>query len=306
MLRRRLLWLVLPAAALAELGAHHYFSQSAPTASQWRDLPAAVDALRRPGDLIVVAPPWAEPLARQVLGEQRMPLADLGRMDGAGYAGALEVGLLGERAKEVRHFTQLAVERSGPFLIRRLQNPAPLLALYRFLDNARAPSLRVSELRGDSEQSCLFTRQARSSAGGLGGHATYPRERFRCSGGERFLVGVTVMDDQHYRPKRCLLAHPPDEGALRLEFADVPFGKRIRGGAAFTHLLARDDHGAAVQLSVHVAGRSLPAQAFRPERGFQPFDFVMPPNLPASGSVRFEVRSASLPARELCFSAEML
>lgn len=306
MLRRRLLWLVLPVVALAELGAHYYFSQRAPTAGQWRDLPAAVDAVRRPGDLLVVAPQWAEPLARQVLGEQRMPLADLGRMDATSYAGALEVGLLGEHAPEVGHFTQVAIERSGPFLIRRLRNPAPLHALYRFLANARAPLLQVTELRDGSELPCRYTQQGRSSAGGLGGHVTYPRERFRCSGGERFLVGVTVMDDQHYRPRRCLFAQPPDEGVLRLEFADVPFGRRIRGAAGFTHLLARDEHGAAVELGLYVAGRSVAAQAFEPHRGFQPFEFALPASLPARGPVRFEVRSASLPARELCFSAEML
>src|SRR6185436_200123 len=62
-------------AGLVELGGHFYFSTRAPKVEDWVRSKASVGSLRRDGDLIVVAPDWAEPNARLAYGDAWFPLA---------------------------------------------------------------------------------------------------------------------------------------------------------------------------------------------------------------------------------------
>jgi hypothetical protein len=182
MLFRRLLWLALPIVGLAELALHLEFRERAPSEQDWAELPTALESVRKPGDLVVVAPEWAEPLSRRAFGEEVMPLSDVARSDTNGYAHAIEVSLLGQRSKELAAFRELTQTASGPFTLRRLENPNYRPVLYSFVDHVRQGELFVVEWNGEAERTCEFTARARSSAGGLGGHVSYPRERFRCSG----------------------------------------------------------------------------------------------------------------------------
>src|SRR5271156_4696579 len=94
----RYAFLLVPALGLAELGAHLWFAKRPPTFDEWSTVVNAVRETRQEGDLVVIAPSWADPAARRALGDALMPLRDVARPDESRYAHAIEVSILGERA----------------------------------------------------------------------------------------------------------------------------------------------------------------------------------------------------------------
>ena len=60
--KRGLLLAVVPLVAVGELVAAERQRRAVPTDADWRDAMAAASAARRPGDVILVAPRWAQPL----------------------------------------------------------------------------------------------------------------------------------------------------------------------------------------------------------------------------------------------------
>lgn len=83
----------------------------APSERDWQALSAAVRAAHRPGDLIVFAPGWIDPLGRHYLGDL-IPLEMAGRMDAARYPVIWEVSERGARARET---ADLEPDRSQDF-----------------------------------------------------------------------------------------------------------------------------------------------------------------------------------------------
>ena len=93
---------------------------SAPLDEEWRQAAAWVSARHQPGDLIVFAPAWVDPVGRKWLGD-RMTIAQAARMDDARYGRVFEVSIRG--AGEARG-TLAAEERFGPIDVRLWQRPA--------------------------------------------------------------------------------------------------------------------------------------------------------------------------------------
>ncbi len=301
----RVLLLLVPTVGIAELAFDLFFATRAPTVSEWVELGTHLQGARSEGDLVVISPNWAEPLARQAFGDTLMPLADVGRSDVTGYGRAVEVSLFGERSPELSQFHEVGSETFGRFTIRSLENQNPEPILYSFTDHVRPNEVFPVEWNGEAERSCAFTDHAESSGGGLGGHNAYPRERFRCSGGEAYFVGVSVMDDQNYRPRRCIYAHPLVNGNLHVRFPNVPVGRKIRGYAGESFLIARDATNSGVELAVFVNGREIARHGFRSSEGFAPFDFALPPPSAPTMEVTFQIQSKEPREREFCFQAEV-
>ncbi len=306
MSRWRYLWLGVPVFAVGELALHVAFSRRAPRVEEWRELSEPVRRLKRPSDLLVVAPEWAEPIARHAFGDGVFPLEQIARADASSFARALEVSALGARAHETSAWRVVSEEKSGRFTLRVLENPAPVRAKYRFIEHVATPSLTVSIVADDRETPCPFTDRAPVTAGGLHGHVTFPRERFRCPGGESSFVGVTVIDDQNYLPRRCIWAHPPGRGFLRLRFSGVPLGSKIRGWAGLSYFLFRDGLGEPVTLSFQADGRTLGEHQHRDEWGFRGFSFATAGSGDRTTDVDVIVRAEAAPDRDFCFVAETL
>jgi hypothetical protein len=300
----RSLWLLVPFLGLVELGAHVYFANRAPDLGQWQALAEEVEKLKQPGDLVVTAPAWAEPVARAAFGDDLLPIRDLGRADNRSYRYAVEVGTLGERAPELSGWRELERRESGKFTLRRLENPAPVEVKFRFVDHVRPPRLVVSEGDDQERELCRFNPRAPVLTGGLHGHVTFPRERFVCSGGTAYFVGVTIIDDQEYLPRRCIFAHPTIGGSLRLTFADVPLGKVIRGYAGLSYFLARDGLGTPVEIRVFAGDRELGRHEHHDEWGFREFEFSTGEFAGTTQNVDFEIRSELPSQRDFCFTAE--
>jgi len=262
--------------------------------------------MKRPADLLVVAPAWAEPIARHALGDSVFPLEQIARADASSFARAVEVSALGARAEETREWRVTSEEKQGRFTLRRLENPSPVTPRYRFIEHVRPAELSVAIVQGESETPCAFSDRAQASAGGLHGHATFPRERFQCPGGESSFVGVTVIDDQEYLPRRCIWAHPPPRGALRLRFAGVLLGGRIRAWAGLSYFLFRDGLGEPVTIAFHADGRRLGEHRHRDEWGFRAFSLSTTGFADRTSDVDVVVSAEGAPNRDFCFVAETL
>lgn len=303
LLRLQLLWLLLPALGLIELGGHFWFAGRAPRQDEWRGLAPDIERLKRPGEPLLIAPEWAQPLARQAFGDVPFPLSELARSDLAGYSRVLEVSALGARTEETRGWRQISAEERGRFTLRVLENPKPRLVKYRFVDQIHPEHVIVSVVVNGEATFFPWTEHARLSSGGLHGQVTFPRERFRCPGAEGNFVGVTIIDDQDYRPRQCIWARPPESGVLRLRFKDVPVGRSLRGFAGLSYFLFRDGLGQPITLRARVGDAVVGTHTHRDEWGFRGFELATP-GVSGSSDVEFEIASEGGKARDFCFTAE--
>jgi hypothetical protein len=297
----RLLFLLVPGLSVLELSAHQFFAQRAPRAEEWRELEKPVAKLLGENDLLLVAPEWASPMARQALGDRFFAPAKVARADAKSFARAVEVSALGARTEETREWRVVSEAESGRFTLRVLENPAAPAPSYHFADHVTPESASVRIVGDGGDTPCSFDPHARVAAGGLHGHLAFPRERFRCGARQTEFVGVTIADDQDYRPRRCIFAPAPAEGVLRLDFRAVPLARTLRGYTGSSYFLMRDG-GAPVELSVLVGGERIGSVRHDDRLGFREFSFDTKRFAGTSRDVSFEVRGAA--AREFCFSAE--
>ena len=300
---RRGAFVVLPLAGIVELGAQLYTSRRAPTFDAWLELRAPVAELRKDGELVVIAPAWAEPLARRALGDDLMPVRDVARPDVTRYATAIEVSILGERAPELAGFREESRTTRGKFTLRRLANPTPAKVVYDFVDHARPP---IADVRGtDPAVPCAWNPRAPVSSGGLGGHPTFPPQRFECPGGEFFNVGVTVIADEQFRPRRCLWSHPFARGEIVTRFHDVPLGRVIRGHGGMYWITEREQRGAPITLTVRVNGDTVGSYVHADGDGWSPFELPLGAHAGADhAEVELAVSASNNTHRHFCFEAD--
>lgn len=302
--RARWLWLLLPFAGLAELALAVRDARSAPRIEEWQALRAQIQDLKRPSDLLVVAPEWADPLARYAFGDALMPIADLARPDVSGYARAVEVDALGESAPELEGWRVREERRTGRFTLRVRENPQHAPSLASLLDRARPPLLQVDSLAGDAEsEACHFTERARLTAGGLHGHLAFPRERYQCRGGEEHFVGISLLDDQDYRPRRCLFADPRPGESLRLSFKQVPIGRKLSGYAGLSYFIFRDGRHGPVTLTARVGAETVGRYVHEDATGWHGFSFDTSRFAGESRDIELTISSADPYERHFCFYA---
>jgi hypothetical protein len=300
----RSLWLLVPLVGLVELVAHFVFARRAPTDAEWQAVRASVVELRREHELVVVAPRWAEPLARRALGEAMMPLRDVARPDETGYPRALELSALGASAPELDGWRVVEERSIGKLRIRLRENPAPARVLFDFVDALGPEQAQVFERTAGEIRACAWQPHARRSAGGLPGPPAFPARRFVCPEGDPFFVGATVIDDPEYRARRCIWAQPTPAGPLVVRFEKVGVGVKIRGHAGMPWLILRDVRGLPVELEVTVGGRSIGTLSHREEQGWQAFEFETGELAGRVTDVEFSIRSREARDRQFCFHAD--
>ena len=300
---RRYFAALVPLAGLCELAAHHHFAERAPRFEAWAAVDEPVNRLRQAGDLLVVAPRWAEPMARRELGDQDMPLADLARPDADRYRTAIELSILGQRAPELAGWRELGREKVGKFELRRLENPRPLPVTFDFV-GALGPEQVSVQMVGPGVTPCPWAAQAPVLAPGRGGHPTFPARRFACPLGELFNVGVTVIADQDFLPRRCIWAHPPAWGELKIRYRKVDLGEVIAGHGGMDWMIERELHGAPIRLTVKVDGQTVGEAIHRDGQGWARFEFGLGAHAHARGAeVEFAVSSPNYQNRHFCFEA---
>lgn len=294
--------LLLPIVGLAELGAHYATSRRAPAFGDWAEIAEPVRTTHQAGDLVLVAPHWAEPLARQALGDELMPLRDLARPDTRRYRSALEISILGQRHADLEGWREVSRSQHGPFELRRVENPKAAPVLVDFVD-ALTPQ-RAQVFFGPQAAPCPFRTHAPMRSGNLGGHPTFPAERFECPGGLFYHAAVTVIADQDFRPRRCIWAHPPRHGEWLVRFADVKLGEVISGHGGMYWVTERSRDGAPITLTARVDGRSVGRAVHHDGDGWAGFEFSLGELAGRDGAeVEFAVTAPNNRHRHFCFEA---
>src|SRR5688500_9208558 len=148
--RARYIALFVPVFGLAELGAHFYFARRAPSTEEWERVRPLVASWYKPEAAVVIAPYWAEPMARLAFGDELMPLRDVARPDVTRYPETLEVSIMGKRSPELQGWKVVREERRGKFTLRAMQNPSPSVITFDFVDHvdASAAAVRVEKKTG--------------------------------------------------------------------------------------------------------------------------------------------------------------
>jgi len=299
MLRRYGL-LALPAIGLMELAAHLFFAARAPAFDEYPALAAPVAAMRQPGDLVVMTPAWAEPLARRAVGDSLMPLRDVARPSESGYEGVVEVSMLGQRDEAFNDWSEVERREVGDFTLRRMVNHGHEPEVFDFVDALDPRAVRVSV--GDAR--CMWTTAARASAGGLGGPPAFPRRRFVCPGSPFFFVGVTVIADQDFRARRCLWAHPPNGAELRIRYRNVSLGDTIVGHGGMYWITERERRGTPIGMRVEVNGSPIGQVTHADGDGWSRFELPVGEHAGSDGAeVVFAVSSVNAEHRHFCFEA---
>jgi len=297
--------LALPLVAALELVGEARIALSPPDDAAWSAVAGEVRSLARGGALVVTSPRWAEPHLRQRLGDDVMPLAHLARGDVDRFERAVEVGLDGRSSDELAGYRVVDERRVGPFVVRRLDNPRPDPVRFDLVEALRPPHATVAGT--DPEARCFWSVRSPVVSGGLGGHPTLPRQRFDCPGPVWMDVGVTVIADERFRPRRCIWAHPFGRGDKILRWDEVPLAgaRRVVGHHGMYWVVERDRLGADVEIEVRVDGVSIGTTVHHDGDGWAPFTFDLPPRAEASptGTIEIAIRTADAERRHLCLEA---
>jgi hypothetical protein len=296
--------LAIPLAGLIELAAHVYFSRRAPTKAQWDDIRALVASWYKPGEVIVIAPEWAEPMARWSFGDSLMPTRDVARGDTGRYREALEVATLGSRSPELDGWKTVRETRRGSFTIRELSNPAVPTVTYDFTDHVDPQSADVSVAQGGNVTPCSFTTTAPVESGGLGGPPAYPPSRFTCPGQpSQVFIGVTIIEDDRFRPRRCIWSHPPSSGELVVRFKSVPLGSKLVGHTGMRMIIVREGVNPDT-IRVTVGGEELGRAVHENEGYWKPFEFPLGAWAGKTADVDFRASADHGVGSPVCFEAE--
>ncbi len=298
-------WLAaaVPCIALLELIAVPMVGSWVPARADWARLRSVVQAFSEPGTLVLVTPRWAEPLARAALPTGMLPAQVLARADEEGFETALEIALGGERSPELKSWKLLETTDSGPFTLRRWRNPDFRPQLFDFVGELGPATASVIHHGRDAEEACIWMELAPRFAGGLGGPPAFPAQRFQCAVNDFVFAGVTIIDDQDYRPRRCVWAHPPPQGALTVTYRGVPLGEKIVGHLGIPWLPARDGLGTPVTLRVTIDGRTAREFAYDEREGWKRFEFATGVTPGQLHEVTWWVQSERFDFRHFCFEA---
>jgi hypothetical protein len=151
--------LLLVAISLWEACAALRAASSVPGDAAWQAAAAEVRAGHRPGDLIVFAPGWIDPVGRLHLGDL-IPLPAAARMDAARYGRIWELAIRGARSPDTAGLAPVASADHGGVVVRRYER-APAIVVADVLDRAGSatstgapPVLELAEV-GFAPHRCL-------------------------------------------------------------------------------------------------------------------------------------------------------
>jgi len=274
-----------------------------PTDGEWSEAAARVRGEHRPGDLVVVAPFWADPLLRLHLGDA-LDFASSGHHDLAPFDRLWVLSLRGHRHGQEPEVEADLTERFGQVTVRRYDlGDSPVV--YDFV--AHVNEAQVSMTEGGVERACPLRRGVARGGSGLFQGPMTPPERFVCDPRRAWLwVGATVMEDLDLRPRHCIWNHPLGLEPIAVRFRDVPLGTELvlHGGIYWDH--ERYRRGGPVHIAVRVNGEEVGAMTHRDGDGFKRMVSLTRPAGavgPQRGDVTFLVTAPEPHHRTFCWSA---
>lgn len=302
---RRWAFAVVPVAGVLELGLHVSQTHGAPSDADWERAKLEINLTAKPEDLVVVAPDWVDPLAREKLGEEILTIEREARPDDTRFARALELSMRGKHQPEFSTWKQVATKDVGPFVLTTYENPAPVKVIDDLLGHMASGKMkvyRVSSPDGLGWGTPCARQQLGSESGNIGFGPAIPGDRFVCNGGE--YVGITVLADLDYVPHRCFLAPPPGNAAIRVELSEVHFGKALHGHHAISVHAERDLTGAPVNITFRSGPKVIGKFVHRDGDGWKGFEADTTELAGTVGDLAVEISASSNANRQYCFEAD--
>jgi len=255
----------------------------APKDADWEAAAREIRAAFTPGDLIVAAPAWADPIMRLHLGDL-VPLAVAARFDDARFGRVWEIGQRGAHAPEAARGGVALERRFGALTLRRIDR-APAVIAYDFL--ARWTDARVSRTQaGRPELACPWNA-----------------ERFQCPDiSNNFVHLQTVEVDTHVH--RGLLAQPVGNATVVIDYPGVPLGRELVVATGLHDVWMRKAAQGTVALRVFVAGALAVTAVATNDSGWQLTRVDTSVYAGRVVDVRFEITSPAPYQRQFVLAAE--
>jgi hypothetical protein len=227
----------IPAAALALIAAWEITrteraGAGVPDDDAWKRAADVVRIGYQPGDLIVFAPRWIDPVGRLWLGDL-IPVATAGRMDDARFGSVWEVSIRGAHAPEATGTPDVETDVDGGILVRHLKRPA-VEVVTDFV--ASASSVHPT---GDLD-------------------TTHPS-------------GV-VLAEVGFDPHRCVQLVPKPNGTVTITFPAAQLGSALVGYVGLADVFTRRDVREPGRLVVTIAGKEVARVEVGDEDGWVRFD----------------------------------
>jgi hypothetical protein len=269
--------------ALVETGNALLAPLRAPTDRDWRAAAAAVRTAFRPGDLIVAAPTWADPILRQHLGDL-IPIPVAGRLDAARFGRVWEISQRGARAPETEGSRVVQSSRQGALTLRRYERPAAQVSFDFVSEWSRASVSRIA-------------------AGGQVSLCYRAPDRFECPDPPAQSLKPELLEIDT-SPHFALSTPLAGRSTTVVEFDRVPLGRELAVGAGLHNVWLRKAGRGTVSLRVLVQGRELGRIEAGSMTGWTLRKFDTSALAGQSQSVRFEVTVDDPNSRTLGFAAE--
>jgi hypothetical protein len=293
-------WLLLPLLAVAELVSLGVTMARVPPLDDWRAAADFVRSAEQPGDLVVSAPAWTDPLLRLVLGD-RLTLAQAGRSDTDAFTRLWALSTRGEDPREAPAKAPAFTRLFGRVRVLRWDLGASPVQ-YDLVAHVR--EAEVTRVEGDAALPCPW-RVGTAQAGGLGGGAATPAERFDCDARRPWLwVAATVQEDLELEARHCVYQHPQGREPIRTTFRDVPLGTRlVLYGGPYAEHERMGEHGP-IDVVVKVAGRIAGRMTHRDLDGWKRMEVTTAAQPGTRGDVAIEVSAENPHLRTFCWAAQ--
>jgi len=251
--------------------------------ADWTAAEAAVRAQFKPGDLVVAAPAWADPIMRLHLGDL-VPVKVAGRLDAARYGRVWEISQRGGRSDDAVGGRVAWQEGHGALTVRRYER-SPATVTYDFLEQwPRARVARAQPGRGEIPCERQIDR------------VQCPSISWNWVKPELLEIGTTL--------RNALYTQPVGGAAMIVEYPDVPLGRELVVGSGLHHVWLRKIGDGTVRLRVLVDGRQVGTSDASNRSGWRIDHFDTGALAGRRATVRFEITSAKPYSRHFGFAAE--
>lgn len=254
----------------------------APTAGDWK---AASDQLRgqfRPGDLLVAAPAWADPVMRMHAGDL-LPIPVAARMDDARFGRVWVISQRGAHAVEESGRAQAYAASFGGLTLRRFER-IPAQVTYDFLERWQDAYVTRWDLAARAAAPCPWAQDG-----------------FACPVSGNTVRRTLVEVDQQIR--RALLAPPVAGAIISIAFTSVSLGRELVVTAGLHDTWARKSPGT-VNLEVWIAGQLVQSATIGNRSGWMPLRIDTSGRDGQTVPVRFQISSPRPALRHFAFAAE--
>lgn len=302
---KRWAFAIVPAVGVIELVLHVAQTHGAPSDADWERAKLEISLTAKPEDLVVVAPDWVDPLAREKLGGDILTIEREARPDATRFPRAIELSMRGKHLVEFAQWKVAQTKDVGPFVLTTFENPAPMKVIDDLLSHMASRKMKVFRLDrpdGYGWGSECQRQLLGSESGNIGFGPAIPADRFTCKGGE--IVGISVVPDLDYVPRRCFLAPPPGNATVRVEFSEVHFGKALHGHHGISVHAERDLTGAPVNILFRSGPIVLGKYVHRDGDGWKGFEADTSDLAGTVGELAVEISATNGANRQYCFEAD--